>query len=71
MIPLELLRESEVKGRITFKWKGQEFDSEFRVCWVNDKVSYKLPIGAGIEFLTNQVHFFNEEIQYTKTRKVA
>lgn len=71
VIPLELLQESDVKGRITFKWKGQEFDSEFRVCWVNDKVSHKLPIGAGIEFLTNQVHFFNEEIQYTKTRGAA
>jgi len=67
-IPLNYLNEKETSGTISFKWKGNDFTSEFKVCWVNDGISKKLPKGCGIQFLDNQINFFEEDINYIKRK---
>ncbi len=69
-IPLPFL-ENLSKGSIRFQWKGLEFSSQFKIRWINNDISSKLPIGAGIEFTTNQIQFFEEDVKYQKIEKAS
>ncbi len=69
-IPIEFLSDS-LRGVIRFKWQNKEFVSQFKISLINNDVTSKLPLGAGVEFLTNQIQFFQEDLQYVKIDRAS
>lgn len=47
-------------GSIQFQWKGKKFESKYRVAWINRQTKNKVPVGFGIQLISNKVDIFSE-----------
>ncbi|MBC7711778.1 MAG: hypothetical protein H7177_00465 [Rhizobacter sp.] len=56
---LEYYNESVDRGYISFNLNGVEFSTEFKICWINNGRSNKLPFGIGIQFINGQLDLFD------------